>query len=127
VLLSWAQARLGDRQEGMTKLKKGIAAYVDQGNRIHVPFFQGLLAEIENEESGLDEALARIGDALALAEQTGERVGPTLSCTVFAARFCSSAIRQIRRRPRKPSSPPLRPRASKKLKEAKALLDELAA
>ena len=49
-----------------------ITAYTDQGNRLFVPFFQGLLAEIEAQDDA-EGALTRIDEALALAPETGER------------------------------------------------------
>ena len=69
---SWARARLSDREAGVTELRGAVAAYGDQGNRLYVPFYQGLLAEIEGEEQSADRALARIDEALALAGATGE-------------------------------------------------------
>jgi predicted ATPase len=50
-----------------------LAAYVDQGNKVHVPLFQGQLAELEADGPDADRALRRIDEALALASQTGER------------------------------------------------------
>jgi hypothetical protein len=32
------------------ELRQGLAALIDQGNKIFVPFFQGLLAEIEAQD-----------------------------------------------------------------------------
>jgi predicted ATPase len=49
-----------------------LAAFTAQGNKLWVPFFQGLLAEIEAEGQDVEGALARIDDALALAGRTGE-------------------------------------------------------
>jgi predicted ATPase len=49
-----------------------LAAYTNQGNRILVPFYQGLLAEIEA-QGDAEGALTRIDEALALAGETGER------------------------------------------------------
>jgi predicted ATPase len=50
-----------------------LATYTDQGNRLFVPFYQGLLAEIEA-QSNAEGALARIDEALALVgdDETGE-------------------------------------------------------
>jgi predicted ATPase len=48
-----------------------LAAYTDQGNKIFVPFYQGLLAEIEA-QGDAEGALTRIEEALALADETGE-------------------------------------------------------
>ena len=69
---SWARARLGDRVTGMTELRQALAAYVDRGNKVYAPLFQGLLAEFEAAGQDAQGALARIDEALALARQTGE-------------------------------------------------------
>jgi predicted ATPase len=69
----WASARLGDRVTGMTELRQALAAYADQGNKLHAPFFRGRLAEFEAAGQDAEGALAQIDDGLALAERTGER------------------------------------------------------
>jgi predicted ATPase len=69
---AWASARLDGRETGATKLRQALATYTNQGTKIIVPFFQGLLAEIEA-QSNAEEALARIDEALGLAGETGER------------------------------------------------------
>jgi predicted ATPase len=48
-----------------------LAAYTDQGNKFFVPFYQGLLAEIEA-QGDAEGAWTRIEEALALARDTGE-------------------------------------------------------
>jgi adenylate cyclase len=70
---AWARARLGDRLTSKTELRQALAAYADQGNKVLVPLFQGLLAELEAEGQDAEGALARIDEALALAEQTDLR------------------------------------------------------
>ena len=47
---TWARARLGQGGIGSTEVREALAAYAGQGNRLYVPFYQGLLAEIEGEE-----------------------------------------------------------------------------
>ena len=69
---AWARAKLGDRDAGSTGLRQALAEYVGQGNKFLLPFFQGLLAEIEAEGRGAEAALAGIDGALALAGETGE-------------------------------------------------------
>jgi predicted ATPase len=69
---AWASARLDGRETGATELRQALAAYADQGNKLLVPFYQGLLAEIEA-QSDTEAALTRIDEALALARETGER------------------------------------------------------
>jgi predicted ATPase len=70
---SWARARLGVRESGMTGLREALAAYLGQGSKLFVPLFQGLLAELEAEADDAEGALQRIDEALALSSQTGER------------------------------------------------------
>ena len=72
VSLCWARARLSDRETGLKELREAVAAFIGQGNRLFVPFYQGLLAEIEAERQDANRALARINDALALVSETGE-------------------------------------------------------
>ena len=71
VYLSWARARLGGRETGLTELRAAVAAYKDQGNKLYVPLFQGLLADIEA-DGDADGALTSIDEALTLAGETGE-------------------------------------------------------
>jgi class 3 adenylate cyclase/predicted ATPase len=68
---AWASARLESRQTAATELRRALAAFTDQGNKALVPFFQGLLAEIEA-QGGAEGALTRVDEALALASETGE-------------------------------------------------------
>ena len=69
----WARARLGDRQSAMTGLQEALPAYLGQGNKLLAPLFQGLLAELETEGEDAEGALREIDEALALANETGER------------------------------------------------------
>jgi class 3 adenylate cyclase/predicted ATPase len=68
---AWASARPDGHQAGVMELRQALAAYTDQGNKFLVPFFQGLLAEIEA-QGDAEGALNRIDEALALADETGE-------------------------------------------------------
>jgi predicted ATPase len=56
----------------MMGLRKAMAAYLGQGNKLDAPLFQGLLAELEAEADDADGALQRIDQAIALANETGE-------------------------------------------------------
>ena len=70
---SWARARLDDWGTGlMMEFRRALAVYADEGNKVYVPFYQGLLAEIEAETEGAEGALARIDSVLDLAQETGE-------------------------------------------------------
>jgi predicted ATPase len=68
---AWASARLVDRETGTMRLRQAFAAWTDQGNKLLVPFFYGLLAETTQDDA--EGALSRIEEALALAGETGER------------------------------------------------------
>jgi predicted ATPase len=69
---SWARARLGDHETGSERLREEIAVTTASGIKFWVPFFHGVLAEVEAEGQDVGHALTRIDDALALAQQTGE-------------------------------------------------------
>jgi len=68
---AWASARLDGRETGATDLRQALSASTDQGIKLEVPFYQGLLAEIEAQEDAAG-ALIRTDEALALARETGE-------------------------------------------------------
>jgi predicted ATPase len=68
----WARARMGDFEVGAVELRQALASYRDQGNRLWVPIFRGLLAEIEARGQGVEAALTHIDEALAFAGETGE-------------------------------------------------------
>ena len=82
--LGWASVQLGDRKTGIAQLNECISIHAEQGNRLFIPFFQGLLAEIEaQEDDGAPAALARIDAAKALATEMG-------------AHWCDAFLHQIR-------------------------------
>jgi predicted ATPase len=68
---AWASARLDGRETAATELRQAMAMIIDQGSKAFMPFFQGLLAEIEARRDDA-AALTRIDEALALAGETGE-------------------------------------------------------
>ena len=70
--MAWARAKLGDRDAGSAEFRQALAEYASQGNKLLLPFYQGLLAEIEAEGGDAEAALAGIDEALALAGETGE-------------------------------------------------------
>jgi predicted ATPase len=68
---AWAIARLDGSETGTTELRQALAAIIDQGRKLYIPFFEGLLAQIEA-QGDAEGALTRIDEALALARETGE-------------------------------------------------------
>ncbi|PWT93767.1 MAG: hypothetical protein C5B56_00180, partial [Proteobacteria bacterium] len=69
----WARARLAEGDAGVAELARAIAAYSGLGATLYLPFYRGLLAELEAERQSARGALSRIDDALALSQQTGTR------------------------------------------------------
>ena len=72
---AWARARLGDRKIGMAELRQALAARMEGNEKLAIPQFQGLLAELEAEEQDFEGALARIDEALSVAHETGNHLG----------------------------------------------------
>src|SRR5215469_10784005 len=75
VYFGWARARRSDSSDDEidgAELRKAIVALIARGNKFWVPFYQGLLAEIEAERQDVEQALARIDEALGLAQQAEE-------------------------------------------------------
>jgi tetratricopeptide (TPR) repeat protein len=74
VYAGWAQAWLDRSLVNRKGFQESLAAYTEEGNKYYVPLFLGLLAAIEiGTTSETENAAARIYEALALAQQTGER------------------------------------------------------
>ena len=68
----WAREKLGEREDGTAQLQRGLMALTELGTKGGAVYPQGLLAEIEAQGQQVEGALARIDEALALAQQTGE-------------------------------------------------------
>ncbi len=68
----WAHARLGETEPALTSLQERLTKYIDQGNKVFMPLYRGLVAEIEAEARSAEQALSTIEAALVLAAQTGE-------------------------------------------------------
>jgi predicted ATPase len=69
----WARGRINDPVAGAAEVRRVLAAFVDQGVRVNLGFYSGLLAELEAETLGADSALARIDEAFALSDQVEHR------------------------------------------------------
>jgi class 3 adenylate cyclase/predicted ATPase len=70
---AWARAKLAGRDASLTEFRQALADYASGGNKLFLPFYRGLLAEIEAEGGGEEAALTVIDEVLALAAETGER------------------------------------------------------
>jgi class 3 adenylate cyclase/predicted ATPase len=71
---SWARGHLGDFVSGTRSMGKALETYTSQGNRLFVPYFLGLRAELEAVAEGADVALTSMDEGLVLAEEIGEHV-----------------------------------------------------
>jgi predicted ATPase len=69
---AWARAVLGDLEAGREELQRAREAYVQQGNGLYVPWFRGLLAELDAKAGSSEQAGSCVDAALAAAAETGE-------------------------------------------------------
>ena len=73
VTASWAYGRLHDPHAGADRLERALAAYAEQGAIVSTRFFKALLAQLEAEASGAQNALNCVDEALAQADQAEYR------------------------------------------------------
>jgi predicted ATPase len=71
--VAWARGRLHDAATGAEDLRRVLADRIEQGALSDAWFYKGLLAELEAETLGAENALARIDEAMALARQVETR------------------------------------------------------
>jgi predicted ATPase len=69
----WIKVKNGNVAEGISLLRTGSSAYRSTEAEIWIPHFMALLAEACEIAGQVEEALALLGDALQIAERTGER------------------------------------------------------
>jgi class 3 adenylate cyclase/predicted ATPase len=72
--VSLGRAQLGNTQCGGDDFRKSLADYRDQGNRLSVPGFLGVLARLEAAAQNYERALALIDEALVMSEEGGDRL-----------------------------------------------------
>lgn len=73
VLRGWALTAQGRGTEGIAQMRQGLAARRAKKAELQRPYFLGLLAEAYGEAGQAEEGLSVLAEALALAENTGER------------------------------------------------------
>ena len=73
IFAAWAHGRRDDSQAGAPALRRALANYLNQGNKLFAPLFHGMLADLEAETIGLDAALTLIDEGLGFSEETSER------------------------------------------------------
>jgi tetratricopeptide (TPR) repeat protein len=72
IALGWADAELGDVEQGIEEMRQGLAAYEATETKIFYPTFLCSLADQLNKAQRIEEGLAVIAQALTCAEQTEE-------------------------------------------------------
>ena len=72
--LSLGRVQLGNTQRGLDDFRQSLADYRDQGNRVIVPGFLGVLARLEAAAQNYERALALIDEALAISQEGGDRL-----------------------------------------------------
>jgi predicted ATPase len=72
VLQGWAMAEQGEDEEGIARVRQGIAVWRAAGLACLLPHFLGLLAAAYARTGHTDEAFATVAEALAITEQTRE-------------------------------------------------------
>jgi len=70
--LGWAVAELGDPQDGIEKMERGLADYEVTGAKLRFPYFLGMLTDQLNKTGRVEEGLLTISKALDLTDRTGE-------------------------------------------------------
>jgi predicted ATPase len=73
VLRGWALSECGSGPEGLTILRRGLEAWRATESVTYQTYYLALLAETVTKQGQTEEGLKILDDALALAEQTGER------------------------------------------------------
>jgi len=70
--LGWAEAELGNRENGIDRLQRGIRTYMATGAKLWCPHFLGLLADQMGKAERVEEGVETIRKALHLAETSRE-------------------------------------------------------
>jgi predicted ATPase len=73
IFRGWARAAQGQRAEGLTEMRQGLAAYRITESALDWPRCLALLAEVHGKAGQADEGLHILGEALATVATTGER------------------------------------------------------
>jgi predicted ATPase/type II secretory pathway predicted ATPase ExeA len=73
ILRGWALSEQGAREEGLAKMREGMAALNATGTAIAQPYQLALLAQAHGKSGQAHEGLALLDQALAAVDKTGER------------------------------------------------------
>lgn len=72
-LCGWTRADQGHREEGITQMREGLAAWEATGARLLRPYYLCLLAEAHATASMASEGLRLAAEALSVVQSSGER------------------------------------------------------
>jgi len=73
VTRGWSLIELGQEEEAIEQIRKGLAGHRAIGTELLLPHFQALLAEALKKANRIEEGLESLEDALAQAQSTGDR------------------------------------------------------
>ncbi|MDJ0956851.1 MAG: adenylate/guanylate cyclase domain-containing protein [Arenicellales bacterium] len=72
IILGWTMIAAGDQNDGLTKLRKGLADIEATGAALRMPYYLSLLADAEARVGRPEDGLATIDRAIAIANANGE-------------------------------------------------------
>jgi predicted ATPase len=73
ILQGWAVAEQGQEEEGLPRIRQGLAAYQATGSEVLRSYFLALLAEAYGKAGQAEEGLSTLAEALAVVGKSGER------------------------------------------------------
>jgi predicted ATPase len=73
IMRGWCLGSVGQEEEGIPLLLRGLEKYAATGTKLVIPFYLTTLAEVYGKAGQLDEGLNRLGDASKIVETTQER------------------------------------------------------
>jgi hypothetical protein len=90
----WARGRISDPVTGAAQVQRALASLIDQGVKVNLGFYNGLLAQLEAETLGAETALAEeaFRTSIAIAKEQGAR-SPVLLASLLLARLHQSSGR----------------------------------
>ena len=74
VLLGWALTQQGRTEEGMVRIRDGLAAWRATGAELLIPLFLGLLADAHLNQDSIEDASRLMAEAITTAQRSSEQV-----------------------------------------------------
>ncbi len=73
IMRGWALAELGQREEGITQMRQGMAAFRGTGSELGLSYTLSLLGEVFGKGGQTEEGLSVLDEALDMVDRNGER------------------------------------------------------